>query len=86
MNEQLHLPPWANEWIVDQAKRHHIDGALVLTPLGTKPSAMGNRFIERALERAGIPVLPVFTDMVDSRNWNAAEMIKRVGRFIEERL
>jgi benzoyl-CoA reductase subunit B len=86
MNEQLHHPPWANEWIVDQAKRHRIDGALVLTPLGTKPSAAGNRFIERALERAGIPVLAVFTDMVDPRNWNAAEMIERVGRFIEERL
>jgi benzoyl-CoA reductase subunit B len=86
MNEQLHHPPWANEWIVDQAKRHRIDAALVLTPLGTKPSAAGNRFIERALERAGIPVLPVFTDMVDPRNWNAAEMIERVGRFIEERL
>ena len=86
MNEQLHLPPWANEWIVDQAKRHRIDGALVLTPLGTKPSAMGNRFIERALERAGIPVLPVYTDMVDPRNWNAAEIIEHVGRFIEERL
>jgi hypothetical protein len=86
MNEQLHMPPWANEWIVDQAKRHRIDGALVLTPLGTRPSATGNRFIERALERAGIPVLPVFADMVDPRNWNAAKMVERVGRFIEERL
>jgi benzoyl-CoA reductase subunit B len=86
MNEQLHMPPWANEWIVDQAKRHRIDGALVLTPLGTRSSATGNRFIERALERAGIPVLPVFADMVDPRNWNAAEMVERVGRFIEERL
>jgi benzoyl-CoA reductase/2-hydroxyglutaryl-CoA dehydratase subunit BcrC/BadD/HgdB len=86
MNEQLHMPPWANEWIVDQAIRHRIDAALVLTPLGTKPSATGNRFIERSLERAGIPVLPVFTDMVDPRNWNAAQMIERVGRFIEERL
>jgi hypothetical protein len=38
MNEQLHNPPWANEWIVDQAKRHRIDAALVLTPLGTRPS------------------------------------------------
>ena len=55
MNEQLHNPPWANEWIVDQAKRHRIDAALVLTPLGTRPSATGNRFIEIALERAGIP-------------------------------
>jgi benzoyl-CoA reductase subunit B len=86
MNEQLHLPPWANEWIVEQAKRHRIDGALVLTPLGTRSSAAGNRFIERALELAGVPVLPVFADMVDPRGWNAGEMIELVGRFIEERL
>ena len=32
MNEQLHNPPWANEWIVDQAQRHRIDAALVLRP------------------------------------------------------
>jgi benzoyl-CoA reductase subunit B len=86
MNEQLHLPPWANEWIVEQARRHRIDGALLLTPLGTRPSAAGNRFIERALERSGVPVLPVYADMVDPRGWNAGEMIERVGRFIEERL
>ena len=30
MNEQLHNPPWANEWIVDQARLHRIDAALVL--------------------------------------------------------
>ena len=51
-NEQLHNPPWANEWMVDQAKRHRIDAALVLEPLGTRPSATGNRFIERALKAA----------------------------------
>ena len=79
MNEQLHNPPWANEWIVDQAKRHRIDAALVLTPLGTRPSATGNRFIELALERAGIPVLPVFADMVDARSWDAAGMRRKVA-------
>jgi benzoyl-CoA reductase/2-hydroxyglutaryl-CoA dehydratase subunit BcrC/BadD/HgdB len=86
MNEQLHLPPWANEWIVEQAKRNRIHGALVLTPLGSPSSAAGNRFIELALERAGIPVLPIHADMVDSRSWNAREMIERVGQFIKERL
>ena len=83
MNEQLHNPPWANEWIVDQAKRHRIDAALVLTPLGTRPSATGNRFIELALERAGIPVLPVFADMVDARSWDAADMRRKVSQFLE---
>jgi benzoyl-CoA reductase subunit B len=86
MNEQLHLPPWANEWMVEQARRHRINGALLLTPLGTKPSASGNRFIERSLERAGIPVLPLCADMVDPRGWNRVEMVERVSRFIEDRL
>ena len=86
MNEQLHLPPWANEWMVEQARRHRINGALLLTPLGTKPSASGNRFIERSLERAGIPVLSLSADMVDPRGWNRVEMVERVSRFIEERL
>ncbi|HXE65123.1 MAG TPA: 2-hydroxyacyl-CoA dehydratase family protein [Bryobacteraceae bacterium] len=86
MNEQLHNPPWANEWIVEQAKRHRIDAALVLTPLGTRPSATGNRFIELALEGAGIPVLPVFADMADARSWDAAATRRKVARFLEERV
>ena len=46
MNEQLHNPPWANEWIVDQAEKHRIDGAIVLIPSGTRSAASGTRFIE----------------------------------------
>ena len=84
MNEQLHNPPWANEWIVDQARRHRIDAALVLRPLGAKPSATGNLFIERALRQAGIPVLPVYADMVDSRGWDPAAMRQKVEQFLGE--
>ncbi len=86
MNEQLHNPPWVNEWMVEQAKRHRIDGALVLVPKGTPPSVTGTLFIQRDLERAGIPALPVYADMVDARSWNAAEMRRRVESFIEERI
>jgi benzoyl-CoA reductase/2-hydroxyglutaryl-CoA dehydratase subunit BcrC/BadD/HgdB len=82
MNEQLHNPPWANEWILHQARKHRIDAALVLTPLGSRPSATGNRFIERALEQAGIPVLPVYADMVDARGWDAAKMRGAVAEFL----
>jgi benzoyl-CoA reductase subunit B len=82
-NEQLHNPPWANEWMVDQAKRHRIDAALVLEPLGTRPSATGNLFIERALEAAGVPVLPIVADMVDARGWNGPEMRRKVSQFLE---
>jgi benzoyl-CoA reductase subunit B len=83
-NEQLHNPPWANEWIVDQAKKHRIDAALVLEPLGSRPSATGNLFIERALEASGIPVLPIVADMVDARGWNGLEMRRKVGQFLAE--
>jgi benzoyl-CoA reductase subunit B len=81
-NEQLHNPPWANEWIVDQAKRHRIDAALVLEPQGTRPSATGNRFIEGALESSGIPVLPIQADMVDSRGWDGEAMRRKVSQFL----
>jgi len=86
LNEQLHNPPWANEWIVDQARRHRIDGALVLRPRGMRAAATGKRFVEHALERAGIPVLPVDADVVDSRRWDPEAMRTAVARFIEERV
>ena len=86
MNEQLHNPPWANEWIVDQAEKHRIDGAIVLIPSGTRSAASGTRFIERALEKARIPVMPLVADVVDSRDWNGQAMRDKVAKFIEERL
>ena len=86
MNEQLHNPPWANEWVVHQARLHRIDAALVLTPLGTKPAATGNRFIERALEQSGIPVLPVIADMVDARDWDRDTMRRKVAEFLTHRV
>jgi hypothetical protein len=84
MNEQLHNPPWANEWILDQAQAHRIDAAFVLTPLGTRPSATGTRFVEIALEAAGIPVFSVHADMVDSRLWDGAGMRKKAEEFLTQ--
>jgi hypothetical protein len=69
--------------MVDQAKRHRIDAALVLEPLGTRPSATGNRFIEQALEAAGVPVLPIVADMVDARGWDGVAMRRKVSQFLE---
>ena len=82
MNEQLHNPPWANEWIVAQAKAHRIDAAFVLTPLGTRPSATGTRFIEIALEEAGVHVFPIHADMVDSRLWDPAVVRSDAAAFL----
>jgi benzoyl-CoA reductase subunit B len=82
MNEQLHNPPWANEWIVDQALKHRIDAAIVLHPLGTRPSMTGTLFIERALRQAGIEVLSLEADMVDARTWDGERARGEVGDFL----
>jgi len=85
-NEFLHHPPWAAEWIVAQAREHRIDAALVLHPKSMKPSATGRIFIERALEEAGIPALPVEADVVDARAWDAAAARRAVVDFLDERV
>jgi benzoyl-CoA reductase/2-hydroxyglutaryl-CoA dehydratase subunit BcrC/BadD/HgdB len=85
-NEYLHNPPWAAEWIVAQAREHRIDAALVLHPRSMKPSATGRRFIERALEEAGIPTLPIEADVVDARAWNPTAAREAVATFLEERV
>jgi hypothetical protein len=83
MNEQLHNPPWANEWIVEQARRHRIDAALVLMLRGSRPSDTGTYFIERALEAGGIPTLEIAADMVDARTWDGPAMRHRVRDFLD---
>jgi len=85
-NEYLHNPPWAAEWIVEQAREHRIDAALVLHPTSLKPSATGRRFIEQALEEAGIPALPIEADVVDARAWDPAATREAVRAFLDERV
>jgi benzoyl-CoA reductase subunit B len=82
-NEYLHHPPWAAEWIVHQARTHRIDGALVLRPRRMKPAATGRLFIERALEEAGIPVLPIDGDVVDGREWDPEAARAEVRSFLD---
>jgi len=85
-NEYLHNPPWAAEWLVHQAREHRIDGALVLRPRSMKPAATGRLFIERALEEAGIPVLPIAADVVDARAWDAEVARAEVRSFLDARV
>jgi benzoyl-CoA reductase/2-hydroxyglutaryl-CoA dehydratase subunit BcrC/BadD/HgdB len=85
-NEYLHNPPWASEWIVDQARSHRIDAALVLRPRAMKPSATGRLFIQDALERAGIPVLAVDADVVDPRAWDPEAARASVRQFLDARV
>jgi hypothetical protein len=82
-NEYLHDPPWAAEWIVHQAVTHRIDAALVLRPRRTRPAATGRLFIERALESAGVRVLPIEADVVDPRAWDPVATRAAVATFLE---
>lgn len=86
MNEVLHNAPYAPAWIVEEARRNRIDGAVVLMPKGSRPSASGTLFITAALERAGVPALLLEADMVDPRGWDDAAARGALQRFIEERL
>lgn len=86
MNEVLHNAPYAPAWIVHEAQKNRIDGAVVLMPKGSRPSAAGTLFITRALEAAGFPTLLIEADMVDARQWDGAAVDAAMVRFLEERL
>jgi len=85
-NEYLHNPPWAPDWIVQQARDHRVTGALVLRPRSMKPASTGRLFIERALEEAGIPVLPIEADVVDARAWDPVAARVAVRTFLDTRV
>ncbi|MGR3320360.1 MAG: 2-hydroxyacyl-CoA dehydratase family protein [Pseudooceanicola sp.] len=70
MNEQLHQPPWANEWLVKQARDYRIDLAVMLVPENDRPSGYGTRFIAADLRAAGVEVVEISADMVDARKWD----------------
>jgi benzoyl-CoA reductase/2-hydroxyglutaryl-CoA dehydratase subunit BcrC/BadD/HgdB len=71
---------------VHQAREHRVDGALVLRPRRMKASGTGRLFIARALEDAGIPVLPIEADVVDAREWDADAARARVRSFLDTRV
>jgi benzoyl-CoA reductase/2-hydroxyglutaryl-CoA dehydratase subunit BcrC/BadD/HgdB len=83
MNEQLHMPTWTNEWIVNEAKNNQIDAALMLMPKACKHSITGAQFTKNALEEAGIPTLEIWSDMVDARDWDDEIMKDRVCDFLD---
>lgn len=78
MNEQLHQPPWVNEWLVEQARRYRIDVALMLIPQHDRFSGHGSLFAKKALEAAGVRVIEVWSDMVDRRDWDGPAVVAQV--------
>src|SRR5208337_3111749 len=72
------------EWQLNEARRYGVDGAVMIVASNCIDS-VGFMFIRTVLENAGIPVLPIYADVVDSREWDDEGIRAQVGRFIEER-
>jgi hypothetical protein len=47
---------------------------------------IGRRFTKIVFEDAGIPLLTIYTDVVDAREWDDEKVESQVSSFIEERL
>jgi hypothetical protein len=86
MNEQLHVPPWMGDWIIEQARTFGADGAVMLVPRHDRMASFGSRMTKLALEAAGIPVVELHANMVDARLWDDAAMTRQVEDFIETRI
>lgn len=86
LGEQAHVAPWAGEWLVHEARRHRVDGAVLLASPTQRHQLAGNVFQKQALEDAGVPVLEIEVDPSDNRDWNEAAMRERVHTFIDQRL
>jgi hypothetical protein len=84
MNEVLHLPPWMNGWMVDEARRCGIDAAVMLVPPDSRLSQSGTKLTCLALKDAGVPVLMLDADMVDAKNWSHEAMVALVETFLRE--
>jgi benzoyl-CoA reductase subunit B len=87
LSEELHNAPWCSAWAVAQAKRYRIDAAIVTLGENGQGAVGGSSlFTIRALEDAGIPVLGIEVDPVDSRTTDPETLRRKVATFIEERL
>jgi benzoyl-CoA reductase/2-hydroxyglutaryl-CoA dehydratase subunit BcrC/BadD/HgdB len=77
------------DWLVKEARMHSVSGAVIIVskscirPVG---GSVGWKFTQMAFEAAGIPVLPIYADVVDAREWNDEEIKGQVSRFIEEKV
>ena len=72
------------EWAVEQAKKFKINGVVQLAAQRCRVSTAP--LTRMVLEKAGIPVLPIYVDNVDARTWDDAKIKSLVSNFIETRL
>lgn len=76
-------PTAAGELCVHNAIKYRADGVILPKQGATRPSAGMLYHVGQALERAGIPVLTIDYQPLNSEGWNEEEMTATVTRFIE---
>lgn len=86
MEDMLHMPPWNSDWYVKEAKHNGIDGVVHLISDSCTQSAGGTYFVKKAFEEAGIPILQLHADPVDSRGWDNSVMTEQLEKFIETKI
>lgn len=86
MEDMLHMPPWNSDWYVKEAKKNGIDGVVHLISDSCTQSAGGTYFVKKAFEDAGIPILQLRADPVDSRGWDDSAMTVKLEQFIENEI
>lgn len=75
----------SSEWQIKEAKVNQVDGVVQLVSKNCR-EFINAPLIRVAFENAGIPVLPVYADNVDVREWDDAKVKSQVSSFIETRL
>jgi benzoyl-CoA reductase/2-hydroxyglutaryl-CoA dehydratase subunit BcrC/BadD/HgdB len=73
------------EWLVKEAKLHKVSGAVMIVSESCIRD-IGRKFTKIAFENAGIPLLSIYADVVDAREWDDEKIKAQVSNFIEERL
>jgi benzoyl-CoA reductase/2-hydroxyglutaryl-CoA dehydratase subunit BcrC/BadD/HgdB len=74
-----------DEWYIKEARLHGVNGAVQLIS-STCRTVINNEITRLKLEKAGIPVLQISADNVDSRKWDDTRIKAAVSNFIETRL
>lgn len=78
MGEYLRQP----EWLLKEAKLHGVSGAVMIVSRSCIRD-IGRRFIKLAFETANIPLLTIYADVVDAREWDDEKIKSDVSNFIE---
>lgn len=75
----------SSAWQVKEAKLNQVNGVIQLVSQDCREN-IATPIARMAFEKAGIPILPVYTDNVDARQWDDAKIRSQVSNFIETRL